>query len=975
MLRKSRWRSHFITVAIALATWLLIVIAAPAAAPDDEHSQTQLALVTEAEVAQSLTPEPAGTVLLEADGVIEAGDPVFADGSLFDIHPLAGEAGQAITIRMVSDEFDTYLIVIDAADQTLGSNDDASLSETNSTLSLTLPDAGTYRILATAFDQTQRGSYRLTVTTASAADVQHLEGDRLFEQGTQQYQAGDLPAALDLWQQALAIYQAQSLQEKAAIALNNLGIAYRSLGEYQSAMEVLQQALAIVREIGDRPGEAIALNNLGNVQNSLGNYQRAIELYEQHLAIARDIGDQRGEASALGNLGLVYDTLGQHQQALEFHQQALELFRAVGDRPSEALALGNAGLAHYSLSNYEQAIDFYQQSLAIAIDLKDRRAQASALGNLGTAHHILGDYAAAIDFHQQALAIDQEIGDRQGEASSLSSLGFAYESLADYEQAIDLYQQSLAIRRDIGDRLGEAISASNLGITLISTGQLAAAERSLRQSIATYESLRTDLPDAQLISLADTQAFAYTHLERALVAQGQTAAALEITERARARAFVLQLASRLPTGQARGVAVDAVTTEMTAAPSVTDIQQIARDQNATLITYSVIFDQALYIWVVQPSGQLAFRSVEFDQADAHGRSTNPIATLDGPVYPGGSELSALDALVAESRSGIGVIASPPNEPSLLNEPSSPNVLDTPNDHRLKDLYQVLIDPIADLLPADPTSNLIFVPQGNLFLVPFAALQDTEGTYLIENHTVLTAPSLQVLNLLTRQPGAAASSSPFLAAENALVVGNPIMPTVPVPSGNGLQNLQLVPLPGTEAEAWAISDLLGLSPLIGAQATEAQIKQLLPHAPLIHLATHGLLDYGIPQSSGVLDVPGALALTPGNGEDGLLTAAEIFEMDLQAELAVLSACDTGRGRITGDGVVGLSRALITAGVPDVMVSLWAVPDMPTAALMMEFYRQLQQGQSKAQALRQAMLTTQQITPDPINWAAFTLIGAA
>ena len=969
MIQKTRWRSRFLTLAIALATGLLIIITAPAATPNDGQNPSQRAGVANPEVVQSSPQTTAATVLLEADGVLEAGDQVFADNSLFDIHPFTGEAGQAITIRMASDEFDTYLMVIDAADQTLGSNDDASLSDTNSTLAIALPDTGTYRILATAFDEAQRGRYRLTVTTASATDVQQIEGDRLFGQGTQQYQAGDLPAALDAWQQALEIYQSNNLREKAAITLNNLGIAHRSLGQYQAAMDVLQQALAIVRDIGDRSGEAMALNNLGNVQNSLGNYQPAIELYEQNLTIAREIGDPRSEASALGNLGLVYDTLGQHQQALEFHQQTLEIFRAIGDRASEAQALGNAGLVHYSLGDYAQAIDLYQESLAIAIELGDRPAQASALGNLGTTHHILGDYAVAINFHQQALALDQAIGDRQGEASALSSLGFAYESLADYEQAIDLYQQSLAIRRDIGDRLGEAITTSNLGITLLSMGQLAEAERSLRQSVATYESLRTDLPDAQLISLADTQAFAYAHLERALVAQGQTAAALEITERARARAFVLQLASRLPTAQVRGVVADTVANAVTAAPSIADIQQIARDQNATLITYSVIFDQALYIWVVQPSGELAFRSVEFDDTDADGRPTNPIAMLDGPVYPGGAEPSALDTLVAESRSGIGVIASP------STQSTSPHTSSTPNDHRLTDLYQVLIAPITDLLPADPTANLIFVPQGSLFLVPFAALQDAEGAYLIEAHTILTAPSLQVLNLLTRSSGAVANSSPFLQAENALVVGNPIMPEVTMPSDSGLQNFQLAPLPGTEAEAWAISDLLGLSPLIGEQATETRIKQRLPNAPLIHLATHGLLDYGAPQSSGVLDVPGALAVAPGNGEDGLLTAAEIFEMDLQAELAVLSACDTGRGRITGDGVVGLSRALITAGVPDVMVSLWAVPDMPTAALMTEFYRQLQQGQSKAQALRQAMLITRQATPDPLNWAAFTLIGAA
>ncbi|QZZ21716.1 CHAT domain-containing protein [Leptothermofonsia sichuanensis E412] len=141
----------------------------------------------------------------------------------------------------------------------------------------------------------------------------------------------------------------------------------------------------------------------------------------------------------------------------------------------------------------------------------------------------------------------------------------------------------------------------------------------------------------------------------------------------------------------------------------------------------------------------------------------------------------------------------------------------------------------------------------------------------------------------------------------------------------------------------------------------------------HLATHGLLDDFREQGS-----PGAIALAPnGTGErnDGLLTANEILEMKLNAELAVLSACDTGRGRITGDGVIGLSRALMTAGVPSVIVSLWKVPDEPTALLMIEFYRNLQKNPNKAQALRQAMLTTKQLHPAPLDWSAFILLGRA
>jgi CHAT domain-containing protein len=267
----------------------------------------------------------------------------------------------------------------------------------------------------------------------------------------------------------------------------------------------------------------------------------------------------------------------------------------------------------------------------------------------------------------------------------------------------------------------------------------------------------------------------------------------------------------------------------------------------------------------------------------------------------------------------------------------------------------LIDPIADLLPSDPNDQVAFIPQGELFLVPFAALQDDDGTYLIEKHTILTAPSIQVFGLANNAVGANGRSP--LPTNNALVVGNPTMPTVWLPNEAGdFAETQLSYLSGAETEAQAIGDFFDIPVLTGEQATEARIKQELPNASLIHLATHGLLEYGIPESSGVLDLPGAIALAPGDGEDGLLTSAEILEMDLQAELAILSACDTGRGRITGDGVVGLSRALITAGVPSVMVSLWAVNDDSTSILMQRFYEFLATGElTKAEALRQAQLS--------------------
>ncbi|NEQ33748.1 MAG: CHAT domain-containing protein, partial [Leptolyngbya sp. SIO4C5] len=372
--------------------------------------------------------------------------------------------------------------------------------------------------------------------------------------------------------------------------------------------------------------------------------------------------------------------------------------------------------------------------------------------------------------------------------------------------------------------------------------------------------------------------------------------------------------------------------------------------------YSLIFDEALYIWVVQPTGEIEFRSVEFESDGNSGLAFNPLSTLDGPLYRTAEDTSEITELVADLRTaGIRVALD-----------------DAAQAEQLQQLHQILIDPIADLLPADPGAKVVFVPQGSLFLVPFAALQDADGTYLIEKHTIVTAPSIQVLGLTDRVGRDRQQPQP---TNNALIVGNPLMPSIWVPTADGLIETQLTNLPGAQGEAEQIASFFNADALIGTQASEAQIKQQIETADLIHLATHGLLKYGDPQASGVQDLPGAIALAPGSGEDGLLTAAEILQLDLSADLVVLSACDTGRGRITGDGVVGLSRSLITAGVPSVVVSLWSVPDAPTAELMVTFYQQLEQGQTKAQALRQAMLQMVEQGLPPRDWAAFTLVGAA
>jgi CHAT domain-containing protein len=427
-------------------------------------------------------------------------------------------------------------------------------------------------------------------------------------------------------------------------------------------------------------------------------------------------------------------------------------------------------------------------------------------------------------------------------------------------------------------------------------------------------------------------------LVQALVLKNQYTEALEVSERGRARSFVQLLSGRL--------AENAETPVLANSLSFADMQKVAAAQQSVLIEYSIVTvpdDMSLlYIWVMQPTGKLDFRQV-----------------------PLGDDSARLSELVRQSRESIGVRG-------RGFVPPEPDLTETATTDKLRELHQLMIEPIADLLPSNPEQKVVFIPQGDLFLIPFPALINESGEHLIQQHTILTAPSIQVLDLTRRQATASADNASANLTQ-LLAVGNPVMPEVWNPEKATVT--QLSSLMGAEREARAVADFFNTEALLGAEATEQVVKQQIGNARIVHLATHGLLEYGTPEESGVRDVPGAIALTPTQDEDGLLTSAEILELDLQADLVVLSACDTGLGTITGDGVIGLSRSLIAAGAPSVIVSLWSIPDAPTADLMTEFYRQRQQGKDKAQALRQAMLITMESHPNPVDWAAFTLIGAA
>lgn len=828
-----------------------------------------------------------------------------------------------------------------------------------------------------------------------------FEAETLFELGIDYQGSTDLEQARDYYEQSLVIAEqidGEASKKLLVDILNTLGHSYNPPYSWDlgKAIEICTRSLRIAREIGYRHGEAIALTCIGNAHYSAPgqsrNFPEAIKCYERAkvifqetgdleqevdalyhlqdsynyttnnsdlaieynnklLTIARNLNNRLLEARALFDLGRSYDALGQREKekAKNYYDRSLAIANTIDNQFAHWLQIRNLqGLGGYYTVNGKltDAERCYQESLEIAENISEKQGQANALQALARIYYYQGNLKQAWEYNERSLTLKERLQDQIGRGNSIGFRGSICLLAGKYTEALEFFEQSLQVMEDLNNDSGKASTLTDIGVAYLYLNQIEEAESKLRQGIELWESVRESLGDHDnfKVSIFEQQARTYNLLLDVLIDQNKPLLALEIAERSRARALVDLLSKKL-----NGYSAKTITS-----PTIEEIRQIARDKNSTLVEYRIVRHrnqrlESILIWVIEPTGTITFR-----RSDLKSLSQKQNITLT--------------ELVKSSRKSIGVRGRDRTRASV----EIVYVSELEETQRLQQLHSLLIKPIADLLPSDPNSNVIFIPHQELFSVPFAALQDADGRYLVQKHTILTAPSIQVLALTQKKLEKIESRRlPGERASNILIVGNPKMPTVSLDVGQPA--IQLSSLPGAEEEALAISKVLNVDPLIGAQAVESTIKFKLPQADIIHLATHGLLDYQQLQDESGQGIPGALALAWDGKEDGLLTADEIFDLEINASLVVLSACDTGRGEITSDGIVGLSRSFISAGTPSIIVSLWAIPDAPTAYLMTEFYNQLKRNPNKAQALRQAMLKTMEIHRDPKNWAAFTLIG--
>ncbi|MDQ3133738.1 MAG: tetratricopeptide repeat protein, partial [Acidobacteriota bacterium] len=356
----------------------------------------------------------------------------------------------------------------------------------------------------------------------------------------------DKQSALEYFNQALVLYRVVGDRRGEARTLNNLGAAINLLDEKQKAIDYLNQSLLINQELGDRRGEAETLHNIGDIYKVLSEYQQALRYYNQALAFWRDVSNPSGEAYALNYVGEMYQELGEHQQALDTYNQSLALWRRAGDRRGEAYTLHNLGQNYGSLGDYRQAVEYFNRAVLLHREAGNRQGEAYTLHYAGEAYISLGEWRQALDVYTNALRLRRSVGERRGEGYDLHNIGTIYRALGDKPRALDYFAQSLSIRRALRDQSGEAATLYEIALTERDAGDLAAAQSHIEAALAITESVRTKIAAQELRTSyrATVQNYYefYTELlmrlHRAQPAAGHAAAALQSSERARARSLI-----------------------------------------------------------------------------------------------------------------------------------------------------------------------------------------------------------------------------------------------------------------------------------------------------------------------------------------------------------------------------------------------------------------------------------------------------
>jgi len=848
--------------------------------------------------------------------------------------------------------------------------------------------------------------------------------------GKVQYFLGDLKGAIDYYDKTLIQWQSLHDWHGQARVLISLGHSYSGLGQADAAVTYHQRSLELFRLIGDKRGQVECLTSLGNVSSIVGEKQQALTFLDEARSLVSGSGDAASEGPLLNATGFVHQSLGDEAAALEFYKQALAKFVQVSNPKSAAITRRAIGETLVSLGNLPEALKYFMEALDVDRRLSVKRIEAYTLRNIGLAYQILGDTEKAFSNLTRALELNRSASDRWQEAYTLSSIGHVQETRGEFEQALKSYNEALTLNRSTADTFGELASLYRIAHTLRSLGRLQEGLEHSEAAISIIERLRSSvasygLRTSYFASVRDQYDLKIDFLMRLHEQDPKNAfnvRAFEISERSRARTLL-----------------DNIGAERAAISEEADPGLAEREKTLRLLLDSREAQYAALLSQNPEKKENATLrdevrrlAAEFEQVEAQIRLKNPrYASLVQPQpltlpeiqkqllddtivleYSIGDENSYLWAITRESFTDhvlpkrsvidskvrrlrelmVARIAWPSeNSADYIRRVRS---AEAQYWREAAELSQILLGPVAGQLQG---RRLAIVAEGSLQYLPFAALpvpNDPNSTVpLIVKHEVVNLPSLSTLALLRKETSARRSpdrtlavlADPVFEPNDSRVVNrssksaNPAKPVYPIKltvrSGD---SLNIPRLPGTRQEAETILAMVPGENKMGAfdfNASRATaMSQELGRYRIVHFATHGLSNDDHPEMSGLIL---SLINKDGKPENGFLRLRDIYNLNLTAELVVLSACDTALGKdVKGEGLVGMVRGFMYSGTPRVLASLWKVDDEATAELMKEFYSQLLQHKlGPSAALRQAQILqmNKKSRQSPYYWAAFQLQG--
>ena len=792
------------------------------------------------------------------------------------------------------------------------------------------------------------------------------EGRALESIGDAHLRLGNFKAAITDFELCLEIAKEIGEKTREATALEGLGLAHDYLGHFKAAMELFELELQVAQYTGDKKLEISSYCNLGSTCLHLGNFKQALVFHTQLLNIVKESGDRKGEGVAYGSLGNVYYKLGFLKEAIENHERQLEIVKEQRDREEEAVVYGNLGNDYRSLGNLQKAKHYYERNLKIAKEIKAKALEVGVYANLGIVYRHMKDFEKAIENHNRNLEMCKKVGDRPGEGRAYGNLGLAYTDLGDLEKALEYNKLCLEVAKEVedkasegyaygnigktyfaqgdcdralqyhecqrkiaievGDEIGQAIGNFNVGSVFEKMDSLCKALHYIESSVKILNDMRTRLlsNDEWKIGLRDVHKMVYAGLWRVLINQEKIREGLIAAEQGRAQALKDLMGSNygLKTANGRRTAQ-----EMSINDTLSCISSV--------IVFTAKYSHLTCHWVLQKESVcLRKLSIAYNIQWMLEAAREKIGVRDGAQC----EDRSLDRLRNNEEESEGCVQ---RRPAAL-----PN-----QDNPFRALYELTISPIIDLIHGD---ELIVVPEGPLWLAPYAAFMDPNSRYLSESFRIRFIPSLLTLKLILDCP------ADYHAKNGALLVGDP-----------WVEEVKLKQLPCARREVELIAEILHTTPLTGKEATKDEVLKQLSNVALVHIAAHGRMETG------------EIALSPNptrasekpSDEDFLLRMSDVLNIRLRARLVVLSCCHSGRGEIKAEGVVGIARAFLGAGARSVLVSLWAIDDKATLEFMKYFYQHLVEGESASKSLNQAMKFMRESDEfsDVKYWAPFVLIG--